>query len=357
MKLVNTSASTSWEQIVSHKATPELELGAVVSRQICWRQYSSARPGYGKVSRIKHGPEAHRRNTREAGLVLSKLRSAQMKASRIALFAAVFVGFFSVVPRALCQTNIPLDPKATYLLTHDDLAAVPALLIPLKSLGISAGDSITIRSQGDFSFCFPTGCPEIQVPACGVFSSNGTLLASDKLQRIGGATPVVDGTVSPCVTVPTLFGQLPTDIPEDFVLDGSSMKVPIGAHYLFVAVADSFYGDNADPGGDLAVVVQRTLVPLSLNVLHRVLVGDGSDRLTTTGPPEVDLFPSEGQLYYVPWASKGRELSHSTASTMDPTTGIQHCLSFLDISLKVLWASRGPPSSSGAQADDRRIRL
>ena len=55
-------------------------------------------------------------------------------------------------------------------------------------------------------------------------------------------------------TGPTLFGQIATDIPEDFVLDGASLRVPNGARYLFVAVPDIFYGDNSDPNGDLAFV-------------------------------------------------------------------------------------------------------
>ena len=229
-----------------------------------------------------------------------------MKLTKSVWFAGILLLLLGAVQTAQCQTTIAIDPKATYLLTHNDPAAVSAVPIPLTSLGISAGDSITIQTKGDFSFCFPTGCPEIQVPACGVFSSNGTLLPPDRLQRVSGAKPVFETTVSPCVTGPTLFGQIATDIPEDFVLDGSSMKVPADAHYLFVAVADSFYGDNADPNGDLVFVVQRTLIPLRLNILYRVLVGNGNDRMTTTGPPEVDLFPSEGQLYYVPADLQGK---------------------------------------------------
>ena len=94
-----------------------------------------------------------------------------MKTSRIVFLSAVLVGLFAVAQKALSQTPIAVDPKATYLLTHDDAAGVNAIPIPLASLGIAAGDSITAQILGDFSFCFPTGCPEIQAPACGVFSS------------------------------------------------------------------------------------------------------------------------------------------------------------------------------------------
>jgi hypothetical protein len=200
---------------------------------------------------------------------------------------------------ACSQTPRIIDPKASYILTNSDPDATPAIAISLTSLGITPGDTIQIKTQGDYSFCFPTGCPEIQVPACGVFSSNTTLLPANNANRVVGAKPVTDGVVSPCVTGPTLYGQIPTDIPEDFVLDGASMRVPSGAHYFFVAVPDIFYGDNLDPNGDLAIVAQRTLIPLTLNILYRVNV-DGTDRMTTTGPPETDFFPLEGQLYYIP---------------------------------------------------------
>src|SRR5215472_1633203 len=173
-------------------------------------------------------------------------------------FSASMLGIFAFLlttaPLALSQSPAAIDPKATYLLTRDDPGAVPALIIPLASLGIRAGDTITIQTQGDFSFCFPSGCPEIQGTACGVFSSNARLLPAHNLHRVVGALPVTADFVSPCVTAPTLFGQIPTDIPEDFYIDGSSMTVPNGAHYLFVAVADIFYGDNADPNGNFAVV-------------------------------------------------------------------------------------------------------
>jgi len=200
---------------------------------------------------------------------------------------------------AWSQTPRIIDPKASYILTNSDPDATPAVAISLTSLEITPGDTIQIQTQGDYSFCFPTGCPEIQVPACGVFSSNAMLLPANNAKRVVGAVPVTDGVVSPCTTGPTLYGQIPTDISEDFALDGASMRVPSGAHYLFVAVPDIFYGDNFDPNGDLAIVAQRTLIPLTLNILYRVNV-DGTDRMTTTGPPETDLFPLEGQLYYVP---------------------------------------------------------
>ena len=69
----------------------------------------------------------------------------------------------AIVPVSVCQVTI--DPKASYVLTYDDPGAVSVLPISLTSLGINPGDTIQIQTQGDFSFCFPYGCPQIQVPA------------------------------------------------------------------------------------------------------------------------------------------------------------------------------------------------
>jgi hypothetical protein len=226
-----------------------------------------------------------------------QLGEKQMKTSGL-LWAAVLLGVFPVTQTAQSQTQIPVDSKATYLRTHNDVNTIDAIPIQLASLGISAGDNVNVQTLGDFSFCYPTGCPEIQVPACGVFSANRTLLPATELHRVPGAIAVT-GPVSACQTSPTLSGQINTDISEDFVLDGGNVRVPNGAKYLFVAVADSYYSDNADSNADLAVTVGRALAPTHLSIMYRLLVGDGTDRMTSGDPAEVDQFPSEGQLYYV----------------------------------------------------------
>jgi hypothetical protein len=141
------------------------------------------------------------------------IEARHSKCPRFVSTLVVVAFFLGVVPASVCEVTI--DPKASYVLTNEDPGAIPAVPISLTSLGIGPGDTIQIQTQGDFSFCFPTGCPEIQVSACGVFSSNATLLPANNAKRVVGAVPVTDGVVSPCVTGPTLYGQLPTDIQED----------------------------------------------------------------------------------------------------------------------------------------------
>src|ERR1700741_1776074 len=120
-------------------------------------------------------------------------RGGQMKPARAVLFAGVLLSLVALSHRAKCQTTIPLDPRATYILAHDDPGAINAVPISLASLGISAGNSISIQTQGDFSFCFPSGCPEISVSACGVFSANSTLLSPSQPHRVPGAIPPSGG--------------------------------------------------------------------------------------------------------------------------------------------------------------------
>jgi hypothetical protein len=52
-----------------------------------------------------------------------------------------------------------------------------------------------------------------------------------------------------------LVNQTPTDIPEDFFVQNTTVQIPAGARFLFVAVPDPFYGDNVDADGDFAIKI------------------------------------------------------------------------------------------------------
>ena len=221
------------------------------------------------------------------------MKSLKLVAAGLATLC--WLGFASA---AHAQTTTPLDPRATYLLTNEDPQALYAVPISLDTLGIRAGDSISILQLGDFSYSIWWTAPtDDATGACGVFSANATLLPAGNLNRVPGAIPVREGAVSPCVSEATLFGGLSTDIPEDFWIDGGAIKVPQGAHYLFVTVADSYFGDNWDPDGDLAVQIQRALVAIPLNIMWRVVPWE-PDRMTTMGGEELQ-YHVEGQLFYV----------------------------------------------------------
>jgi hypothetical protein len=87
----------------------------------------------------------------------------------------------------------------------------------------------------------------------GVFSSGTTLLAPDVFHRVPGA---MDAGLS-MTSWNTLFGNMSTDIPEDFRVASTIVQVPFGASHLFIAAHDIYYSDNSDPDGDFGVRITQ----------------------------------------------------------------------------------------------------
>ncbi len=206
-------------------------------------------------------------------------------------------------PVAFAQTTVPINPRASYLRMNEDPLALNAAPISLDAMGIRPGDTITLRILGDLSYCTDCEWPG-EYPvwlAGGVFSSSSVLLRANNLNRVPGAQPIQQGNWIPCESWNTLLGDLSTNIPEDFgfsSFETATVRVPSGAHWLFVAVVDSFYGDNSDPNADLAVEIEKTLVAIPLNALWRVVPWE-PNRMTSPGVEEWSQFPSEGQIFYV----------------------------------------------------------
>jgi hypothetical protein len=155
---------------------------------------------------------------------------------------------------------VALDPRGTYLRTNEDPSAAGCSMVDLLSCGIEPGDTLRIDCGGAFEYhCtpeYPQGHPDDPdgLGTLCVFSSSNILLSSDNAARVPGAIDAGDDWVTP----PTLRGNTPTDIPEDFaVIDSVFVVVPPGAQYLFVGANDEFYGDNCDPNGDYAATVNR----------------------------------------------------------------------------------------------------
>lgn len=185
-----------------------------------------------------------------------------MRTVRIRCVALLGLVLLAASARIHAQTTIPLNSQATYLLTFADVDALDAPPIDLSLLGLHAGDTITLQVTGDLSYCrYCQGFPEVAPYAvAGVFSSTAELDSADQLNRVPGAI-TSDGP--PINTIPTYIGSLSTDIPQDFqigVVGRSSatvLTIPTGANFLFVTVVDSFYGDNGDANGDLALTIAK----------------------------------------------------------------------------------------------------
>jgi hypothetical protein len=148
------------------------------------------------------------------------------------------------------STDIPLDPRATYL--HMLITEFVPVPIDLELLGIAPGDTIGLETIGDFQGSASTA--DTATPRIGIFSASNIILAKTNLHRIPDAIDAGDDYV----TSNTFLGGEPTDVDEDFFIDDILITVPAGAAFLFLAVPDSHYVDNSDPDGDCAVRITYT---------------------------------------------------------------------------------------------------
>ena len=152
------------------------------------------------------------------------------------------------LPPAVRSTVIGINSRATFLRINAEITAKDAQPIDLAKLGQKTGDWIRLEVLGEFSYSDGEMPDEIRFMN-GVFSSTNKLLPSDQFNRVPGA---VDAGVD-IGTGPTMFGQFPTDIPEDFAVAATKIQIPAGARFLFVAAPDIFYSDNVDPDGNYAL--------------------------------------------------------------------------------------------------------
>jgi hypothetical protein len=146
------------------------------------------------------------------------------------------------------QFNVSVGPRATFLRVQADPLAMAPQIVDLSALGITPGRTVRLVSNGNYSF---NGAPpEAGTAMIGVFASSSEVLSGGSLNRIPGA---IASAGTPIVTATTFSGGLSTDIPQDFLIDGTTLTVPPGARYLIVGAHDVFFGDNADLDNNFAL--------------------------------------------------------------------------------------------------------
>jgi hypothetical protein len=157
-------------------------------------------------------------------------------------------------------TVYSVDAKGTFLCADTCDTVTDPRIIDLSSLQVHPGDWLNLERRG--AWAAGSGWADNQSCLVGVFSSSTALGIQASHFRVSGAIDAGEDLY----TGPTFNGYLPTDIPEDFLIQWPlSVQVPAGARYLFVGTLDSHYGDNSDPNGDLAIVVTPAAVNLDID--------------------------------------------------------------------------------------------
>ena len=165
------------------------------------------------------------------------------------LLAQALLGFFLLFDSLIVRADsiVQIDPARTFLRTQGERlgAGNDTQPIKLSDYGISAGETIKLERTGNFSYLGNNDLADMMI---GVFSSSNTLLASGNLNRVLGAIGIGLSVTTP----PTYYNNLPTNIPQDFLIANGQynnyidVTVPAGALYLFAAASDSYYSDNRD---------------------------------------------------------------------------------------------------------------
>jgi hypothetical protein len=203
--------------------------------------------------------------------------------------------------------SFSVDPQGSYIFVNTVGGGSPSeppdevvapLIINLASIGLTPGALLSSTILGDFSFScnpnIPGSCALTPGYLCGVFSSSDVILPPGTptvptVNRVPGAIAPNFTTVSPCVTPPSLFGNIATDIPQDFTLSNAVVTIPPAAAYLIIAVPDSYYADNADPDGSLAVQINPSAPPSSQSI---------TQALSPTAPNTFNFGPHNFTVQY-----------------------------------------------------------
>lgn len=194
--------------------------------------------------------------------------------NRVLILAAVLAltGFRASAGPVTLGT-FAVNPQASFLYESANDSNVSALFIALTCpMGVTTdcvnatpGETLQIIGLG--TFCYgPANCPpEVAASLAGIFDSNNILLNSSSLPA--GDVDRLTGTMNagaPSTLVfhnPYLnayYGNVDTTIPNDFFIPtgtGLTVVIPNGATYLVVGVLDSYYADDTDPSGTLAVEI------------------------------------------------------------------------------------------------------
>lgn len=208
------------------------------------------------------------------------LRAFATSAAARYVFTFIIVGLSAGLFVGVASADVfPVSPRATYLRTNSDTPDLPTIvdLSAVRDVG-GPGDGggprlLSITALGDFA---PGNLfPDTHMAMISVFSAGTQVLGTSLPARLPGA---VEGGLD-FISGPSYYGNLPTDIPQDFAVSFDVnqrtvlVEVPLGATHLMVGMMDSYFGDNRDPDSDLAVAVNWVPEPTSSVLLGLAALG------------------------------------------------------------------------------------
>ena len=120
-------------------------------------------------------------------------------------------------------------------------------IIDLEATGLIGEEWILISYSGKIFHAIDWGDGDPKedgyINLIGLFSTTAELESIDNLNRVPGAI----ASNNDWETDETYFSELPTDIPEDFLIGhhtGTTIEIPNGAKFLFLCNPDVYYPDN-----------------------------------------------------------------------------------------------------------------
>jgi len=197
--------------------------------------------------------------------------------------------------------DVAINPRATYLRTNQDNGSLDAVPIVLADLGLGSGERVRLTRLGGFSY-IAGGQDDAGDTMVGVFSASAVLLPANQQIRVQDAIEAGADWVSS----PTYHGNLPTDIPQDFLIgrrdvqDFVEITIPVGATHLFACAHDSLYYDNGDANGNFKVRIELAPCPADMDgngvlnlfdfLAFQTLYGNGDPGADFDGSGTLNLF-------------------------------------------------------------------
>jgi hypothetical protein len=166
-------------------------------------------------------------------------------------------------PVEFSEIQVDVSALGTFLRADPSMeeGGVPVLeptIIDLDAEGLGDWKWILINYSGEIFVAvgdlgYGERCVDDEIRVIGLFSATSELKSIDNLNRVPGAINCGEDYK----TGETYFGNLPTDISEDFIIKfliGSNIEIPSGAKFLFLCCADIYYPDNA---GTIQVTIKK----------------------------------------------------------------------------------------------------